>query len=180
MRVLYVVEVVVDALPAGSRLSAQAGGVSGVVEVLQARITSWGYPPHCHDTWAVRVVDDGAIDYRLDRRRRQACRGTVTILPPDITHDGHPATAGNSFSKRKVYLSADFLPPSLYGPAVDHTNLTDPNLATTVRQLHTALLCPGDRERSRTFVMRAPQEPSRAPCPVAGPARGTLGTSRLP
>lgn len=131
-----------DALASGSRLQAHASSVPGVVEVLQARITAWGYPPHCHDTWAVLVVDDGAIDYRLDTRRHLAAAGTVTVLPPDIAHDGRPASPTAGFGKREVYLTGDFLPPDLQGRAVDHTNLPDRRLSTMVRELHAALLRP--------------------------------------
>lgn len=137
-----------------SRLSSRGSSVPGVVEVLQARITAWGYPPHCHGTWALLVVEDGAIDYRLGRSRHQAGRGSVTILPPDITHDGRPAAPGGSFSKREVYLDTDFLPPSLHGPAVDHTNLTDPTLAAAVRRLHSALLCPDEGVAAEEHLAR--------------------------
>src|SRR5690349_7800675 len=122
-----------------STLEARPSAAPGVVGVLQARILGWGYPPHTHDTWAVLVVDEGAIDYRLGDRRYEAVTGTVTLLPPDVAHDGRPAASGGAFRKRELYLAWDFLPVALRGAAVDRTNLRDPALAAAVRGLHTSL-----------------------------------------
>lgn len=65
--------------------------VPGIAEVFHARMMGWAYPPHCHDTWAVLIVDAGAIRYTLDRRTAAADGETVTILPPGVIHDGRPA-----------------------------------------------------------------------------------------
>jgi hypothetical protein len=39
--------------------------VPGIREVFHARLVDYAYPPHCHETWAVLIVDDGAIRYDL-------------------------------------------------------------------------------------------------------------------
>ena len=72
--------------------------VPGIAEVFHASMTGWAYPPHWHDTWAVLIVDAGAIRYTLDRRDCAAGRETVTILPPGVIHDGvlPPASAASA------------------------------------------------------------------------------------
>jgi AraC-like DNA-binding protein len=113
--------------------------VPGIAEVFHAHIVDWSYPRHCHDSWAVLLVDDGAITYDLDARRNQATPRSVTVIPPGVVHDGRPAPGANGFHKRELYLDPDFLPADLIGPAVDRTNLIDEPLAGALSALHHSL-----------------------------------------
>jgi AraC-like DNA-binding protein len=113
--------------------------VPGIAEVFHARMTGWAYPPHCHDTWAVLIVDAGAIRYRLDRRSCTAGGETVTILPPGVVHDGRPAPGQLGFRKRELYLPLTFLPATLVGAAVDHTAIRDRQLRRALAGLHDCL-----------------------------------------
>ncbi|MER7002053.1 AraC family transcriptional regulator [Dactylosporangium sp. NPDC000555] len=118
--------------------------VPGVAEVFHAHFVDHAYPPHVHDAWTLLIVDDGAIRFDLDRHRRGAAGATsVTILPPDVPHDGRAATH-RGFRKRVVYLDATVLPPSLAGAAVDRPGFDDPLLRLRIHQLHQALDHPGD------------------------------------
>lgn len=131
----------VDAeLPGRCHVEAWAPQVPGICEVLHARLVDYAYPPHCHQTWAVLIVDDGAIRYDLDRRRCGAAGQTVTILPPGVAHDGRPAPGASGFRKRELYLDKAFFPADLTGAAVDHTNISDPALRSALSQLHDCLL----------------------------------------
>jgi AraC-like DNA-binding protein len=71
-------------LPGRCHVEAWAPQVPGICEVFHARLVDYAYPPHCHETWAVLIVDDGAIRYDLDRRRCGAAGQTVTVLPPGV------------------------------------------------------------------------------------------------
>ncbi len=102
-------------IPSSCTIEAWAPPVPAITEVFHAHIVDWGYPPHCHDTWAVLIVDDGAIRYDLDTRPCGAERRTVTILPPGVVHDGRPAPGVHGFRKRELYLRCDFLPAELAG-----------------------------------------------------------------
>ena len=113
--------------------------VPGIAEVFHARMTGWAYPPHCHDTWAVLIVDAGAIRYSLDRRSCTAGGETVTILPPGVVHDGRPAPGQRGFRKRELYLPMTFLPATLVGAAVDHTAIRDGRLRRALAGLHDCL-----------------------------------------
>ncbi|HEV7760971.1 MAG TPA: AraC family ligand binding domain-containing protein, partial [Acidimicrobiales bacterium] len=105
-------------LPAACRVDAWVPAVPGIAEVLHARLVDYAYPPHCHDTWTVLIVDDGAIRYDLDSRHCGAARQTVAVLPPGVIHDGQAAPGTVGFRKRNLYLDAGFLPAGLIGAAV--------------------------------------------------------------
>ena len=85
------------------------------------------------------LVDDGAIGYALDRNRDHDAAGSaVTLLPPHVSHDGHPLTA-NGFRKRVIYLDEHVLPADLVGRAVDAQRLDDLLLRQQVSGLDRAL-----------------------------------------
>ncbi|GIF76155.1 AraC family transcriptional regulator [Asanoa siamensis] len=127
----------------GQRLRAWRPAVPGIAEVLHARFVTHAYPPHTHDAWTLLVVDDGAIRYDLDRHGHGAVADQVTLLPPDVPHDGRAATPGG-FVKRVVYLDADVVGRDLTGAAVDHPALADPLLRRRVTELHRVLDGPGE------------------------------------
>ncbi|MFF5447571.1 AraC family transcriptional regulator [Streptomyces sp. NPDC012888] len=128
---------------ARNEVSAWRPRVSGVVEVFHAQFTEHAYPMHVHDVWTLLIVDDGAVRYDLDRREHGTAPGTVTLLPPQVPHNGSPATA-HGFRKRVLYLDLTRLDESMIGPAVDSPDLLDPLLRLRVAQLHTALADRGD------------------------------------
>lgn len=112
--------------------------VPGIAEVLHAGFVDHRYPPHTHDTWTVIIVDRGAILYDLARHHRGANEQTVTVLPPNVTHDGRAATDGG-FLKRVVYLDTTLVPPDLIGRSVDRSEITDPVLRYAIAGLHDSL-----------------------------------------
>jgi AraC-like DNA-binding protein len=116
----------------------------GTTKISPGLMVDYAYPAHCHDTWAVLIVDDGAIRYDLDRRQCAAAGQTVTILPPGVAHDGRPAPGAGGFRKRELYLDDEFLPVVLTGVAVDHTRIVDPPLRAALSRLHDALLLNGE------------------------------------
>jgi AraC-like DNA-binding protein len=131
--------------------------VPGVAEVFHAHFVDHAYPLHVHDAWTLLIVDDGAIRFDLDRHHRGAAgAASVTILPPDVPHDGRAATH-HGFRKRVVYLDAAVLPPSLAGAAVDEPGFDDPLLRRRIHQLHEALDRPGDEleAESRLALIRS-------------------------
>jgi AraC-like DNA-binding protein len=130
-----------EPVPSHCQVEAWCPPVPGIAEVLHAHIVDYAYPPHCHDTWTVLIVDAGAIRYDLDTRHCGASGTTVAILPPGVIHDGRPADgAPDGFWKRNLYLESSFLPESLIGAAVDRTNLRDPQLRAMLASLHDALV----------------------------------------
>lgn len=117
--------------------------VAGVVEVFHAHFTEHAYPMHVHDAWTLLIVDDGAVRYDLDRHEHGTPGDTVSLLPPQVPHNGSPATP-DGFRKRVIYLDLSVLGADLIGPAVDGPDLVDPVLRQRIAQLHTALAVRGD------------------------------------
>jgi len=140
---LYLRDVDED-IPGRCHVKAWDPSVPGVSEVFHAHIVDYAYPPHCHDTWTVLIIDAGAIRYDLDSRHCGAMGQTVTILPPGVIHDGGPAEGAHEFRKRNLYLEADFLPTDLIGAAVDHTNLQDSPLRSAIAGVHNSLVAGED------------------------------------
>jgi AraC-like DNA-binding protein len=159
--------------------------VAGVREVFHARFVDHAYPPHVHDTWTVFVVDDGWIRYDLEARPRGAGGGRVTILPPNVVHDGRPAGPAG-FRKRVLYLGTDVLDERLTGRAVDRPDVTEPELRRAVHALHGALREPDDAlqaearlsvvgERLRAHLGERPADlPDRHPDALARDLRDLL------
>ncbi|MFH8488445.1 AraC family ligand binding domain-containing protein [Streptomyces longisporoflavus] len=159
--------------------------VAGVVEVFHARFTEHAYPMHVHDAWTLLIVDDGAVRYDLDRHEHGTPGDTVSLLPPQVPHNGSPATP-DGFRKRVLYLDMTQLDESFIGPAVDGPDLVDPLLRSRVGQLHAALAHRGDEleaesrlaligERLRGHLR--PAAASGAPLATAATA-ATGGTGR--
>ncbi len=128
--------------PDGCQVVAWQPPVPGISEVFHADIVNYRYPTHCHDTWTVLIVDDGAIRYDLDTRNRGAIGDTVTILPPGVPHNGYPAERFGRFRKRNLYLDGGFLPHDLVGRAVDSSTFQDRELRTAISDLHDHLVTP--------------------------------------
>jgi AraC-like DNA-binding protein len=173
----------VDAeLPGRCHVEAWAPRVPGIREVFHAHLVDYAYPPHCHETWAVLIVDSGAIRYDLDRRHCGAAGQAVAILPPGVTHDGRPAPGTSGFRKRELYLDPAFLPADLTGAAVDHTNISDPPLRTALSQLHDRLLHDAEDldagARLALIAERITGHLTRAPYPAPAPEPGVAGQLR--
>lgn len=126
--------------------------VPGVSEVFHARFTDHAYPPHTHEDWAMLIVDDGAVRYDLDRREHGALGSMITLLPPQVAHDGRSAHRGG-FRKRVIYLEPAAIGPDLIGASVDHPELIDPLLRHRVEQLHATLAAPGEELQSQSRLV---------------------------
>ncbi|MFE7156941.1 AraC family transcriptional regulator [Streptomyces sp. NPDC057636] len=125
-------------------ISAWRPSVPGIVEVFHAQFTDHAYPAHTHDTWDLMILDDGSVDFALDRRRHGATGSTsVLLLPPGVPHDGRTVTE-SGFRKRNLYLDTSVLPQQLAGRAVDTPVLSDGLLRCRIDQLHAALVHAGD------------------------------------
>ncbi|MFD6874939.1 MULTISPECIES: AraC family transcriptional regulator [unclassified Streptomyces] len=123
-----------------SSVSAWRPPVPGIAEVFHAHFTDHAYPSHTHDTWDLMILDDGSVDFALDRRRHAATGSdSVLLLPPGIPHDGRTVTE-SGFRKRNLYLDVSVLPQRWAGRAADTPVLTDGLLRCRIDQLHAALV----------------------------------------
>ncbi|WBB47857.1 AraC family transcriptional regulator [Verrucosispora sp. WMMA2044] len=146
--------------------------LSGITEVLHARFTDHAYPMHTHDSWALLVVDEGVVRYDLDRHEHGAFRQVVTLLPPNVAHNGSPVTA-QGFRKRVLYLESGQLDERLSGRAVDRPTFDDEALRRRIDLLHARLTEPGDEFAAEVHLALVTERLR------AGLARGTpMVTSR--
>ncbi|MFF9896280.1 AraC family transcriptional regulator [Streptomyces longispororuber] len=177
-------------MPRPQEVTAWRPRVPGVEEVLHARFTEHAYPMHVHDAWTLLIVDDGAVRYDLDRHERGTPHDTVSLLPPQVPHNGSPATA-HGFRKRVLYLATTVLDTGLVGPAVDAPDIADPLLRHRVGQLHTALARPGDEleaesrlaligDRLRAHLRPRPAAPPPRPARTVAHRLRDLLDARLP
>lgn len=113
--------------------------VPQVQEVLHAAFETHAYPAHTHDSWAVMVLDEGAVRYDLHRTEHIAVPEAVTLLPPGIPHNGRTAVEGRVFRKRVIYLDADWLPWGLAGAASRQPSLRGSGVRAAVARVHGAL-----------------------------------------
>jgi AraC-like DNA-binding protein len=154
------------------RIRAWRPQVPGVAEVLHAYMTSHVYPMHTHESWALLIVDDGMIRYDLHRHEHGALYQAVTLLPPQVPHNGRAATS-HGFRKRVIYLDLSHVPAHLIGRAVDKPVLLDPVLRQRINQLHLALDEPGrelEAESRLAFVAERLQHHLGSPAETsAGP-----------
>lgn len=120
--------------------------MEGIREVFHAHFTDHAYPLHTHETWALLIVDHGAVRYILHRHDHGALRSVVTVLPPHVAHDGSAATS-HGFRKRVVYLDSAVFgmdAERLIGPAVDRPSVRDVWLCRRLHHLHTTVAMKGE------------------------------------
>jgi AraC-like DNA-binding protein len=123
----------------GARITAWKPPIPGVREVLHAHFPDHAYPMHTHDSWTLLIVDEGVVRYDLERHQHGALTSLVTLLPPNVPHDGR-SVRPEGFRKRVLYLEPTLLSSELTGAAVDNPALLDPVLRLRLRQLHDVLV----------------------------------------
>ncbi|WP_258018291.1 hypothetical protein [Streptomyces noursei] len=90
------------------------------------------------------ILDDGSVDFALDRRRHGAtATARVLPLPPGVPHDGR-TVAVSGFRKRNLCLDDSVLPQRLVGRAVVAPVFSDGLPRHRIHQLHAALDHAGD------------------------------------
>lgn len=136
--------VILYVLCMADRVRAWRPEVPHVREVLHATFEQHAYPAHTHHDWTLLLVDEGVVSYELGGGDHLATPGSVTLLPPDVAHDGRSAVVGRPFRKRVVYLEPSWLPPSCVGRSVDRPTVEDARVVSRLRRLHTALSEPSD------------------------------------
>jgi AraC-like DNA-binding protein len=142
-------------MSAGERVEAWDPGVPGIAEVFHAHFIDHAYPLHTHSTWALLIIDQGAVRYDLDGAEHAALTSLVTLLPPDVAHDGRALTA-DGFSKRVIYLEPEAIGPDLVGRSVDRPEVVDAVMRTAISDLDHALAHRGDEleAESRLALVR--------------------------
>ncbi|WP_017542851.1 AraC family transcriptional regulator [Nocardiopsis prasina] len=117
--------------------------IDGIAEVFHTHLRQHAYPMHTHRSWTLLIIDSGTVRYDLGRHEHGALDRTVTLLPPQVPHNGTPTTA-QGLRKRVLYLEPEQIDPELVGRAVDRPMFDDPLLRHRIHQLHGTLFRQGD------------------------------------
>lgn len=155
--------------------------VPGIVEVFHARFVRHAYPMHAHDAWTLLIVDSGAVRYDLHRTEHGAVTSGVTLLPPQVPHDGRAATA-DGFRKRVIYFDSATLGPEVIGRAVDSPDLRDALLRERIDSLHQVLARPGDEfeaESRLTLILSRLRNHLKGTTAAGSPSRDRTGSRHL-
>jgi hypothetical protein len=91
------------------------------------------HPQHTHESWTLINLDRGTISYELDGRERSSTDTVVTLLPPQVPHNGRSVLPAGS-RKRVLYVDADVWTD--VGAAVDAPTLVDLTLRQRISRLH--------------------------------------------
>jgi len=111
------------------------------------------------------------VRYDLHRHEHGVLDQVVTLLPPQVPHNGRAATSAG-FGKRVVYPDLSHVPASLIGQAVDQPLLPDPLLRQRIHQLHRVLEQPGEEfeaENRLAFITERLRCHLSRPSDPAGP-----------
>jgi AraC-like DNA-binding protein len=165
----------------GAEVRAWRPRVPGVTEVFHAHFIDHVYPLHTHESWDLMILDDGAVDFALDRHHHGSGeRSRVILLPPGVPHDGRTVRPGG-FRKRVVYLDTTVLPLGLVGAAVDTPIHYDGLLRDRVAALHRAMAeADGELEAESRLAFIRERLLSRLGCaPEAGPSDPGPASERL-
>jgi AraC-like DNA-binding protein len=102
------------------------------VERAEVYLSTFGYAPHRHDTYAIGITTAGVQLFRYRGSRRVCLPGQLHVLHPDERHDGAPGT-DDGFGYRILYIAPELVRDALDGRAL-------PFVADPVHELTPAAL----------------------------------------
>ena len=116
------------------------------LELLHASYRRQTFSRHCHDGYALGVIEDGALAFRYLHRDHVAGAGEINLVVPGECHDGRPAGT-EGWTYRMLYLSPELVRDAareleLGLPDFRAGVLRDSGLATAIRTAHIHLADP--------------------------------------
>lgn len=131
----------------------------GDLEYLHARFVRHTYAPHVHDTYTYGTITKGAELFSAYGGRHVALPGQVTVLNPDVLHDGAPSDDGYEY--RMTYpsielmaeVTEDILGPSFGLPFFAEPLYRDPDLAMRTANMHRLFEANAPRLQSETALV---------------------------
>lgn len=102
-------------------------------------LSSCGFEPHRHDTYAIGVTTAGVQTFRYRGAGRVCLSGQLHILHPDETHDGAAGT-DEGFGYRILYIAPDLVCDALAGRTLPFVANPVQDVTPAVRGLASLLL----------------------------------------
>jgi AraC-like DNA-binding protein len=134
-------------MPAEAFLHTRPSGLLGV-DLLHARYLRHAFSRHSHDGYALGVIEDGALNFRYQRRVHTAEQGAINLVVPGECHDGRAVDA-QGWAYRMFYLKPDVVRKSTQDlqrgdllPDFAAGVLHDPDLARRIRAAHIRFMAP--------------------------------------
>jgi AraC-like DNA-binding protein len=109
-------------MASGAERTRRGRELSGI-ERAEVHISSGGFSPHRHDTYAIGLTLSGVQTFQYRGSLRHCLPGQCHVLHPDELHDGR-AVNGGEFSYRMIYVAPAALQAALDGAHLPH--VTDP------------------------------------------------------
>lgn len=135
----------------------------GGVDLLRADASTHRYARHCHEGYALGVVEAGAHAFAARGAVWTAISGHVVIVNPEDVHDGGPAAHDGAYSYRMIYVDGAVLTAAIEEaagrlvttPFFPHAVVSDARLAVRLSELHRALEHPETRLERETLLITA-------------------------
>jgi AraC-like DNA-binding protein len=135
-------------------------GLAGV-DLLRADTSTHRYPRHCHEGYALGVVEAGAHAFAARGEVWTAIPGRIVIVNPDVAHDGGPAARDGDYSYRMIYVDGGMLSAAveeaagrrLAAPFFPDAVVSDETLADRLSHLHRVLEVPEGRLERETLLV---------------------------
>ncbi|HEX6349480.1 MAG TPA: AraC family transcriptional regulator [Candidatus Dormibacteraeota bacterium] len=108
------------------------------IERAEVHLSSCGFEPHRHDTYAIGVTTVGVQTFRYRGASRVCLRGQLHILHPDETHDGAAGT-DEGFGYRILYIAPELICDALAGRTLPFVADPVQNVHPGVRRLASLL-----------------------------------------
>lgn len=124
-------------------------GIAGI-ELLRWDASSHRYARHSHEEYAIGVVECGAHAFTARGRTWTAVPGCVIVVNPEDAHDGRPASRGDEYSYRMMYVDRSIISPFFRDSVVE-----DIALAERLVEAHRACERPDARLECETLLVTA-------------------------
>ncbi|WP_394837518.1 AraC family transcriptional regulator [Pendulispora rubella] len=115
----------------------------GGTEFLLARFVSHRFSPHCHDEYAIGMIERGVEAYRYRGHNRVAEAGEMVVVEPGEAHTGEPG-APDGWQYRMFYIPTHLFERAAEAagktglPHFGKTVINDPEVASAMRAMHVA------------------------------------------
>ena len=136
--------------------------VFGGLDLLRASFVQFTFPPHAHEEFMIAVTESGTALPRFWGGVQHVAQGDVFVLSPGVVHSGGPA-AESTWRYRAFYPPAALMRrvvQELTGadrgiPQFIEAMVSDPQIATVLRQAHHALEEPESRLAGESILLEA-------------------------
>ena len=145
-----------------NRASYWADSLIDDLEFLTAKYMSQEFAPHTHDSYAIGVVEHGALSFQYHAPSDVVSSGNIMIIHPEEVHTGK-CVGSHGCNYRMIYVKPQIMREAFSQlhkksdryPYFRNQNISDPVLAAKILQTHRAFECAAlsDLEKESIILM---------------------------